>query len=243
MPRHYDDDEDVRSSRPDFQFEVGTKGVLSLFGALAILCALFFSFGYTVGKHSVPASFSLADSNGDAVTPDATPAQKPAAGTPLNTPASNGVQPPNPNDLTAAEVNQTPQTLVPGPGGATTAPTTASAAGATGNSIAGAPQPNSTMPAPVSSPVSTPTAARPAPLTASNGGSSYAVQVFAGSKEGDALSLAAALKARQYPVFILRPVPGGDGLFHVQIGPYNSLPEAQQMRERLAADGYNAVIK
>lgn len=235
MPRHYDDDddEDLRPSRPDYQFDLGTKGVVSLFGAVAILCGLFWAFGYTVGKHSVPASFSLGDT---AATQDATPVTKPAAGKPISQPAA---VPPNPSDLTAAEVNQTPQTLVPGPNSdSANAP-----APATGNSVAAGP---STTPAPVVQkplPASTHSSVQPAAMTTAPVVHSYAVQVFAGAKEGDALSLAAALKARQYPVFVLKPAPDGDSLYRVQVGPYNQLTEAQQMRERLMADGYNAVIK
>lgn len=242
MPRYNDDDEDedLRPSRPDFQLEIGTRGVLGLFAALAIVCGLFFSFGYTIGKHSVPASFSLGDTSASATSAEPAATDKPAAGTPINTASNLGAQPPNPNDLTAAEVNQTPQTLVPAANGA--AAVNASAPDATGNSLASTPPATAPVTA-APAPVSTPPPVRPAALTKPANNGSYAVQVFAGAKQGDALSLAAALKARQYPVFILRPVAGGDGLYRVQIGPYNTLPEAQQMRERLAADGYNAVIK
>lgn len=238
MPRHYDDDddEDLRPSRPDFQLEIGTRGVLGLFGALAVLCGLFFSFGYTVGKHSAPTSFSLGDNN--SVAAETTPANKSAAGTPIQTATPQVSQPPNPSDLTAAEVNQTPQTLVPGP--SANAPATPDPA-ASGNSATAA-SPTTPATPPAQSPVrpAALTAAAPVSATPANG---YAVQVFAGTRQGDALSLAAALKSRQYPVFILNPAAGGDGLYRVQVGPYNSLGEAQQMREHLAADGYNAVIK
>lgn len=238
MPRRYyddEDDEDLRPSRPDFQFEIGTSGVVGLFAALVILCGLFWAFGYTIGKHSVPASFSLGDNT--ATAQETTPVTKPAAGKPIasETPAA---VPPNPSDLTAAEVNQTPQTLVPNPNGEPTA-TAPSPAGSSQTAA-------TTASTPVAQPPLSTTAqssVQPASLTTAPAVHSYAVQVFAGAKQGDALSLAAALKARQYPVFILKPEASGDGLYRVQIGPYTQLTEAQQMRERLAADGYNAVIK
>lgn len=253
MSRRYyedeDEEEDPRPSRrrPDYQFEVGTAGILSAFAALAVLCGLFYAFGFTVGKHAVPASFSLGDANAAAPT-DSSPANKPAAGTPVNNPAvANGGQPPNASDLTAAEVNQTPQTLVPGPtGSAPNAPdsgqpaaTLPPAGGATGNSVATSSAMRPT-PQPPSSLQLTPAAqTQTAPVLQR----SWAVQVFAGAREGDALSLAAALKARQFPVFILKPTNSGDGLYHVQIGPYDDHNQAEQMRARLAADGYNAVIE
>lgn len=239
MPRHYDDDdgEELRPSRPDFQLEIGTRGVLSLFGALAVLCGLFFAFGYTVGKRSVPAEFSLGDN--PATAQDMTPITKPAAGKPIPQAEASGPLPPNPSDLTAAEVNQTPQTLVPGPNGQNASGN----APVTGNSVAGtAANPPASSPQPANQTAGQSTL-QPTSMTTAPVVHNYAVQVFAGAKQGDALSLAAALKARQYPVFILKPEAAGDGLYHVQIGPYNQLSEAQQMRERLAADGYNAVIK
>ena len=237
MPRHYDedDDEDLRPSRPDFQFDFGTKGIVSLFGAVAVLCGLFWAFGYTVGKHSVPASFSLGDTA--AAQQAAGSATKPAAGTPIAQSQTPAAVPPNPSDLTAAEVNQTPPTLVPGPNGGTPAATPV-----TGNSAAGASTTAATAPQ-TAAPAAGHSSVQPASLSTAPVVHSFAVQVFAGAKQGDALSLAAALKARQYPVFVLKPQTGGDGLYRVQVGPYNQLAEAQQMRERLLADGYNAVIK
>ncbi len=236
MPRHYDedDDEDLGPSRPDFQFDFGTKGIVSLFGAVAVLCGLFWAFGYTVGKHSVPASFSLGDTA--AAQQAAGSATKPAAGTPIAQSQAPAAVPPNPSDLTAAEVNQTPQTLVPGPNGETPAATPV-----TGNSAAGAT--TAAAGGQTAAPAISRSSMQPASLSTAPVVHSYAVQVFAGAKQGDALSLAAALKARQYPVFVLKPQSGGDNLYRVQVGPYNQLAEAQQMRERLLADGYNAVIK
>jgi cell division septation protein DedD len=69
----------------------------------------------------------------------------------------------------------------------------------------------------------------------------YTVQVAAVSRLEDAQSLVAALQRKQYPVFLAN-IPG-DSLFHVQVGPFNELKDAETMRSRLAAEGYDAIVK
>lgn len=238
MPRYLDRDRDVSSrASADYQLELGTGSVIGLLCALAVLCGLFFAFGYTLGRHTVPAAFSLGDANNAAapVNGSQLPVEKPNPSTlaPAPSPTTQGgAQPPNAADLSAAESNQTPATLQPAPAGGA-----------------------ATVPAPSAAPVPAPAAPRQpvttnsAPSTASTqpsvtAGGGYAVQVFAGNNSADAVNLAAALKARQYPVFVVRPVPGGaDALYRVQVGPYATEQEAEEMRARLAADGYNAIIK
>jgi len=90
-----------------------------------------------------------------------------------------------------------------------------------------------------SQPAQSPTdQAAPQPVTA---GSGYFVQVAAVSKQEDADALVEALRARQYPAFILNPSP--DKLFHVQIGPFADAKDAEGMRTRLMNDGYNPILK
>ena len=72
-------------------------------------------------------------------------------------------------------------------------------------------------------------------------GAGYFVQVAAVSKQEDADALVEALKARQYPAFILSPSP--DKLFHVQIGPFADPKDAESMRTKLMNDGYNPILK
>jgi cell division septation protein DedD len=69
----------------------------------------------------------------------------------------------------------------------------------------------------------------------------YTVQVAAVSKQEDAQSLVSALQKKQYPVFMTN-VPS-DTLFHVQVGPFNDPKDAEAMRSRLAAEGYDAIVK
>jgi cell division septation protein DedD len=65
--------------------------------------------------------------------------------------------------------------------------------------------------------------------------------VAAVTKQQDAEALADALRKKQYPVFIVK-VPT-DTLFHVQIGPFQEVQDADNFRNRLIKDGYNPIVK
>jgi DedD protein len=69
----------------------------------------------------------------------------------------------------------------------------------------------------------------------------YYVQVAAVSKQEDADALVDALKKKQYPAFSANAAP--DKLFHVQVGPYADVKDAELMRAKLVGDGYNPILK
>jgi DedD protein len=68
----------------------------------------------------------------------------------------------------------------------------------------------------------------------------YYVQVAAVTKEEDAEALVDALKKKQYPAFSAA-MP--DKLFHIQVGPFGDIKNAEDMRSKLVADGYNPILK
>lgn len=69
----------------------------------------------------------------------------------------------------------------------------------------------------------------------------YFVQVAAVSKQDDAMALVDALKKKQYSAFTANPP--GDKLFHVQVGPFADIKDAEITRGRLISDGYNPILK
>ncbi|MGH9503192.1 MAG: SPOR domain-containing protein [Terriglobales bacterium] len=79
----------------------------------------------------------------------------------------------------------------------------------------------------------------PAALAASS--ASYYVQVAAVSKQEDAAALVDALKKKQYAAFAASV--GGDKLFHVQVGPFSDIKDAESARGQLVKDGYNPILK
>ncbi len=69
----------------------------------------------------------------------------------------------------------------------------------------------------------------------------YYVQVAAVSKQEDADALVEALKKKQYAAFAAGT--SGDKLFHVQVGPFGDVKDAEAVRARLVSDGYNPILK
>jgi cell division septation protein DedD len=80
-----------------------------------------------------------------------------------------------------------------------------------------------------------PDPAAPPPL---NG---YYVQVAAVTKPEDAQALVEALKKKQYSAFATTIAT--DKLFHVQVGPFADIKEAEDTRGKLVSDGYNPILK
>jgi DedD protein len=79
------------------------------------------------------------------------------------------------------------------------------------------------------------------PLTAvPDSGSGYYVQVAAVSKQEDAEALVDALKRKQYPAL---STSTGDKLFHIQVGPFGDVKDAESVRAKLVSDGYNPILK
>ena len=105
-----------------------------------------------------------------------------------------------------------------------------------------APQPSPTLTSIPAKPADTGTTAGDnAPEIKAVPSGSYTVQVAAISKQEDADILVNALRKKQYPVFVASSPT--DALYHVQVGPFSDAKDAEAMRSRLAADGYNAIVK
>ena len=70
----------------------------------------------------------------------------------------------------------------------------------------------------------------------------YYVQVAAVSRQEDAEALVDALKKKQYPAFTTNN-SSSDKFFHVQVGPFSDIKDAEAIRGRLVGDGYNPIVK
>ena len=70
----------------------------------------------------------------------------------------------------------------------------------------------------------------------------YMVQVAAVSKKEDADALLGALRRKNYNVSEATNLPH-DKLYHVQIGPFSDIKQAEAARVRLVTDGYNPIVK
>jgi DedD protein len=79
------------------------------------------------------------------------------------------------------------------------------------------------------------------PVIPTEPGQAYYVQVAAVSKQEDAEALVESLKGRQYSAFVANQP--ADKLFHVQVGPFTDVKQAEDMRLKLVADGYSPILK
>ena len=232
-------DPDTRRARevdtahqPEREVTLNTGIVLALFFALALLCAVFFGFGYSMGRKSVPPPTIAETDNTStlAETDTGNAGPKPSPGSPASVPVPSYAGP------TSATTDAKPKPASTA-GDATpvitqSLPRTAPASGTSAAIEAGAPIVRV-------APASTPAAASTSTQPASSG--SIFVQVSAVSHQEDADVLLSALRRRGYTVFT-RSDPN-DHLIHVQLGPYSTRKDADAMRTRLSGDGYNAILK
>jgi len=90
-------------------------------------------------------------------------------------------------------------------------------------------------------PQSAPTPASATDQAAAQPTAGYFVQVAAVSKQEDAEALVESLKGRQYSALIANSP--SDKLFHVQVGPFTDIKDAEATRSKLVSDGYSPILK
>lgn len=196
------------SASQDTEITLGTGKLLLLFFGLVAVCAVFFAFGYNLGRSSaVPAMAER--------TPPAVETKQAA-----KSGAANSAKAADLTFYKAVEQTDSNPQLTPAQAPATTA---ASASAS-------------------DSPPTQPATDNPPEGTVLPSANSYFVQVAAVSKPDDAAALVEALKKKQYPAFTASG-SATDKLFHVQVGPYNDIKDAEIMRAKLISDGYNPILK
>lgn len=172
----------------DTEITLGTSKLVAIFVGAVVICAVFFAFGFMMGRNSVKSSLTL-------------------------------TEPPEAEQPSAAVSKPTPTAVLrPTPVAAQQAP---------------APATEEAKPAESAPVTAIPTEGKP--------GTGYVVQIAAVSKQEDADALEGALKKKGYPVFVADG--SGDKLFHVQVGPFGDIKDAEAMRTRLTGDGYNPILK
>ncbi len=224
MNTRYRDEIEDEQATGEREITLNAATILGIFFLLALICAVFFGFGYTLGRKSAPSptAETLAAPPQVAVTPSAI---KPSPGSRTVAPESTT------ESRTSADSslsNQTP------PSGQIPQP---------------AETPAQQVTVPFAKPASAP--ARPSASVAAAASVAHAaeapatpvfmVQIAAVSHQEDADVLRTALERRSYTITIVR-VPQ-DKLLHVQVGPFNNRKDAEAMRQRLLNDGYNAIVK
>ncbi|MGB6134782.1 MAG: SPOR domain-containing protein [Acidobacteriaceae bacterium] len=223
-----------REESPDTEITLGTRSLLGIFFGLALVCGIFFGLGYSVGRGSA-SRVALQTASGAVDTSGASNLPKPSAQQTM-TPTPDATATGSTPDAGAA--NAAPGTVVVPSGGTTAAP--AQAAAVTQPAFQQVVKP---APTPAVLPANrqiTPSGFQPAAAVQPAAGA-FMVQVAAVSVAQDADILVGALQRHGYTAVVRREPT--DALLHVQIGPFTSRIAASDMRARLLADGYNAVIK
>jgi cell division protein FtsN len=199
---------------PDREVTISTTTLLAVFFGLVLLCGLFFGLGYTFGRRSPADPLAAAPVQAASQFSESQPKPS-AAAQPVTTPPSD--LPPDATVSTPPE--DQPQEETPQP-------------------VAAAPVTPVAKPTP---PAALPVAQPAASATSTSAPSGTMVQIAAISNPADADVLVRALQQRGYSASAYRfPT---DAFIHVQIGPFTNRADAVAMRQKLLADGYNAILK
>jgi cell division septation protein DedD len=70
----------------------------------------------------------------------------------------------------------------------------------------------------------------------------YTIQVGVFTSESRAEAVMSQLKKRQYDAVFIDAIPGGTGPYHVRVGRLPDMQAAQNLRKRLAGDGFDTFI-
>jgi cell division protein FtsN len=219
---------------------IGPGKLLGLFFMLVAICGVFFAIGYSLGKTSAheqalndktPLNASLsAPVVGDSSV------SKPSAVVP-----TKASEPDNPAQAQKQEESPSGPDLTffnavkrDDHSGKQPAPEPAAA------KPAESPAANSPSAAQPSQPVAK---AEPKPEITTAVDGAFVVQIAAVTREEDAAALAGALRKKSYSVFVVNNPAVHDKFYHVQVGPFSSLQDAEAMKAKLTSEGYNPIVK
>ncbi len=237
----------------DSDITLGPGKLLGLFFMLVAVCGVFFAIGYSLGKTSAreQAVNDKATLNASLSLPpvgDPTVAKPSAVVSGKNEPSASTIEghaaaKSQPDMTFYSAVKQTDR-------GSPTAPTEA-AQPATSNmqqekvsvpaAKAAAPAETNTSKPVADSKAEAKSDMKPAITPVASG--PFVVQIAAVSREEDAAALAGALRRKSYNVFVVNNPAVHDKLFHVQVGPFTTLQDAEAMKAKLTGEGYNPIVK
>ena len=241
----------------DSDITIGPGKLLGLFFMLVAICGVFFAIGYSLGKTSAreqamndkaPLSASLA---------------APSVGDPSAAKPSAAVPTKNQSDAAASQDQGAKQqepdltffnSVKRSDRGKQNVPETATVAPAKQTVSKAEEQPIAKAAAPVQTTVGAPTTDASAPTTtkaradtkavvAATPGGAFVVQIAAVTREEDAAALAGALRKKNYSVFVVNNPAVHDKFYHVQVGPFTTMQDAEAVKVKLTGEGYNPIVK
>lgn len=213
----------MAGGKEDGDRSIGSRHILGLFFGVVVLCCIFFTLGYVMGRDQArvagrgePPAKSTATETG---TPPGWSVSTPASSA-AGKSAGGGASSPG-GDVGAASG--------PAPGNAESAATHSAKSSA------------ASTPAKAAAETKRPAGAvgRFEPPLIPRG--AIVLQIAALTKDQDALAMAAALQEHGFPAFVL--TPSADNFFRVQVGPYADAKSADQAKRSLESAGFKAIVK
>jgi DedD protein len=210
-----------------------SRHLVGLFLGVVLLCGVFFTLGYVMGRTQYGGAVHAADGfNSNVPSASVSPKSK---STPNAKPApvpDNGGWDFYDNKKAAndhLESAPAPATSVP----ATKSPASVPAVATKSNS---APPPAATKTVAAPAPKQ-PARFQPPALTKN----SIVLQVAAVKLQRDALEMADAIQQKKFPSFVA--TSPADNFYHVQVGPYPDMPSAENAKRALEQMGFKPIIK
>jgi cell division septation protein DedD len=209
-----------------------SRHLVGLFLGVVLLCGVFFTLGYVMGRTQYGGAVHAADGfNSNVPSASVSPKSKsaPAAKNAPAPAADNGGWDFYDNKKSASDhLEPAPATAAP----VAKAPTSVPAV-ATKSTNAPPPAATKTVAATPKQP-----ARFQAPAMNKN---SIVLQVAAVKLQRDALEVADAIQQKKFPSFV--STSPADNFFHVQVGPYPDMPSAENAKRALEQLGFRPIIK
>jgi len=214
-----------------------SRHLVGLFLGVVLLCGVFFTLGYVMGRTQYGGAVHAADgfninAPSAAVSAAKSKAAPNAKSAPAPAPPDNGGWDFYDNKKSASDH------LEPAPAPATAAPATKSPASVP----AVATKSTNAPPAAATKTVAAPSSKQPVrfqpPALTKN---SIVLQVAAVKLQRDALEMADAIQQKKFPSFVA--TSPADNFYHVQVGPYPDMPSAENAKRALEQMGFKPIIK
>jgi DedD protein len=210
-----------------------SRHLVGLFLGVVLLCGVFFTLGYVMGRTQYGGAVHAADGfNSNVPSASVSPKSKPAlAAKNAPAPLDNGGWDFYDNKKSASDH------LEPAP-----AAPPASAAKAPASVPAVATKATNTPPAAATKTVAATPKQPPARFQApAMGKNSIVLQVAAVKLQRDALEMADAIQQKKFPAFVA--TSPADSFLHVQVGPYPDMAAAENAKRALEQLGFKPIIK
>jgi len=194
-----------------------SRHLVGLFLGLVVICGVFFTLGYVMGKTQYGGSVHAAE-------------------TPWRTPSPCAVEKPAEAQPPAPATGE--WDFYTNKGSDSVEPAVKTAAPAASPTVAPSPSSASDA-APTPAAKTVPASARFEPPRMGKG--AVVLQVAALKHETDALAMADALQQKKFPSFVV--TPASDNYYRVQVGPYSDERSAEAARTALEHSGFKAIIR